>query len=163
QSEQEVRCQYAQLAAIYSNARVGLSFVDTQLRFVNVNDYLAEINGLPAAAHLGRTLHEVAPNLAHTIEPEYQRVIETNQPILDHEVHGRTATQPDVEHVWLVSHYPVTNRQGIVLGVTSVALEITDRYRAEETKQALIHASRLAMVGELTASIAHEINQPLGA
>jgi|GEM_PF-5331346 len=25
------------------------------------------------------------------------------------------------------------------------------------------HASRLAIVGELTASIAHEINQPLGA
>ena len=27
----------------------------------------------------------------------------------------------------------------------------------------LAHASRLAVAGELTASIAHEINQPLGA
>ena len=27
----------------------------------------------------------------------------------------------------------------------------------------LVHASRVAMVGELTGAIAHEINQPLGA
>lgn len=33
----------------------------------------------------------------------------------------------------------------------------------EETRQELAHAARLAIVGELTASIAHEINQPLGA
>jgi C4-dicarboxylate-specific signal transduction histidine kinase len=42
-------------------------------------------------------------------------------------------------------------------------VDITERKRAEETKQELVHASRLALVGELTASIAHEINQPLGA
>jgi signal transduction histidine kinase len=35
--------------------------------------------------------------------------------------------------------------------------------QAEEARQDLAHASRLALVGELTASIAHEINQPLGA
>ncbi|HET7536112.1 MAG TPA: ATP-binding protein, partial [Candidatus Didemnitutus sp.] len=40
---------------------------------------------------------------------------------------------------------------------------ITDRKRAEEAQHNLAHASRLAIVGELTASIAHEINQPLGA
>jgi PAS domain S-box-containing protein len=42
-------------------------------------------------------------------------------------------------------------------------VDITARKRAEEAQQELAHASRLAMVGELTASIAHEINQPLGA
>ena len=34
---------------------------------------------------------------------------------------------------------------------------------AEEARLELAHASRLSLVGELTASIAHEINQPLGA
>lgn len=34
---------------------------------------------------------------------------------------------------------------------------------ADETRRELTHASRLATVGELTASIAHEIHQPLGA
>jgi two-component system sensor kinase FixL len=42
-------------------------------------------------------------------------------------------------------------------------VDITGRKRDEEARQELAHASRLALVGELTASIAHEINQPLGA
>jgi signal transduction histidine kinase len=41
--------------------------------------------------------------------------------------------------------------------------ELAERKRTEEARQELAHASRLALVGELTASIAHEINQPLGA
>ena len=41
--------------------------------------------------------------------------------------------------------------------------DISDRKRAEEADRNLAHATRLAVLGELTASIAHEINQPLGA
>ncbi|HSU57502.1 MAG TPA: ATP-binding protein [Candidatus Dormibacteraeota bacterium] len=41
--------------------------------------------------------------------------------------------------------------------------DLSDRKRLEEAQQNLIHASRLAVVGELTAMIAHEIRQPLGA
>lgn len=41
--------------------------------------------------------------------------------------------------------------------------DITELKEAEEARQAMVHASRLAVLGELTASIAHEINQPLGA
>lgn len=41
--------------------------------------------------------------------------------------------------------------------------DITERKRADELRQNIFHASRLALVGELTASVAHEINQPLGA
>ncbi|TWT94705.1 sensor histidine kinase [Stieleria varia] len=60
----------------------------------------------------------------------------------------------------------------VVLALQSVLLvglliERRNRVRAEleadETRRELTHASRLATVGELTASIAHEINQPLGA
>ena len=51
--------------------------------------------------------------------------------------------------------------------VASLLLERLRRRRAEVTMQkqhtALAHASRLAVAGELTAAIAHEINQPLGA
>ncbi len=45
--------------------------------------------------------------------------------------------------------------------------DVTDRRHAEEelraVRQELAHASRLALLGELTASIGHEINQPLAA
>jgi PAS domain S-box-containing protein len=162
-AEQEVRREYAQLATLYHSAPVGLAFVDTQLRFVSINDHLADVHGLPAAAHLGRTVREVLPRLADTIEPVYRGVIASGQPVTDIELHGATASRPGSERCWLVSHYPVKDPLGEVLGVTTVVQEITERKQAEETRRELAHASRLTLVGELTASIAHEINQPLGA
>ena len=45
----------------------------------------------------------------------------------------------------------------------SISRDITELKRAEESNRHFVHASRLAVVGELTASIAHEINQPLAA
>jgi PAS domain S-box-containing protein len=163
QIEQELRGQYAQLATIYHSAPVGLAFVDTQLRYVSINDHLAEINGLPADAHVGRLVHQVLPQLADTLEPIYRRVIQTGQPVVDVEIHGPAAARLEDDRCWLVSHYPVTDLQGTVLGVSTVVQEITERRRVEEARQELAHASRLAILGELTASIAHEINQPLGA
>jgi PAS domain S-box-containing protein len=51
--------------------------------------------------------------------------------------------------------------------LASVAVDITERKRAEEAlrdaQADLAHAARLTTMGELTASIAHEINQPLTA
>lgn len=51
--------------------------------------------------------------------------------------------------------------------VATLLFERGRRRRAElavqEQRSQLAHASRLAIAGELTASIAHEINQPLGA
>lgn len=45
----------------------------------------------------------------------------------------------------------------------SMAQDVTDRHQAEEARQLLFRSARLGMLGELTASIAHEVNQPLGA
>ncbi len=41
--------------------------------------------------------------------------------------------------------------------------DVTGKKQAEELRQNMAHVSRLALIGEITASIAHEINQPLGA
>jgi PAS domain S-box-containing protein len=44
-----------------------------------------------------------------------------------------------------------------------VSIDITGRKRVEEAMQGLVQSARLALLGELTASIAHEVNQPLTA
>jgi len=162
-AEKEVRQEYAQLATIYHSAPVGLAFVDTQLRYVSINDQLAEINGLPADAHIGRTVREAISHLGDTLEPMARRVIMTGQPVVDAELQGANESRLGDERSWMASYYPVLDSQGTILGVTIMVQEITERKRAEETRRELAHASRLALVGELTASIAHEINQPLGA
>ena len=53
------------------------------------------------------------------------------------------------------------------LEFVGTVMDITERRRAEEAlrdaQADLAHVARLTMMGEMTASIAHEINQPLGA
>jgi PAS domain S-box-containing protein len=44
-----------------------------------------------------------------------------------------------------------------------VSIDITSRKRIEEAMQGLAQSARLALLGQLTASIAHQINQPLTA
>src|SRR5262249_5348696 len=124
---------------------------------------LAEISGRTADADLGRTVRQMLPRLADTVEPIYRRVIATGQPVVDTELQGATPAGPGDERSWLGRYYPVHDFQGTVLGVTTVVEEITERRWIEEARRELAHASRLALAGELTASIAHEINQPLGA
>src|SRR5262249_21863810 len=66
-----------------------------------------------------------------------------------------------------ISGKPVLDAAGRFAGYRGVARDITERQRVEEALQKaqaeLAHVTRVATLGELTASIAHEINQPLGA
>jgi C4-dicarboxylate-specific signal transduction histidine kinase len=55
------------------------------------------------------------------------------------------------------------DEHGRILEYQAVDSDITERKRAEEATKNLAHAGRLALIGELTASIAHEVNQPLAA
>ena len=100
-------------------------------------------------------------DLARTTEHIYRQVIATGRPVVDVEV--KRTTSSGTERSWLASHYPVKNLQGRVLGVSTVVQEISERKQLQQATRELVHASRLAVAGELTASIAHEINQPLGA
>jgi len=71
-----------------------------------------------------------------------------------------------VRHLHSVGH-PVAKGSGAITELIGATMDVTDRKRAEqdlqEAKSQLAHAGRLTAMGELTASIAHEINQPLAA
>jgi PAS domain S-box-containing protein len=71
-----------------------------------------------------------------------------------------------VKHLHTVGH-PVLNASGDVVQFVGSSTDITERKRAEEAlRQAqadLAHVSRVTTMGELTASLAHEVNQPIAA
>jgi PAS domain S-box-containing protein len=124
---QTVQQQLAEIEAIYASAPIGLCFIDTELRFVRLNDRLAEINGVPAAAHIGKTWREILPEMADDLEPLYQQVIETKVPLKQLEVRRTNSAQPGVEQDWLLSLYPLRAEDDRVLGVNVTVHEITDR------------------------------------
>lgn len=134
QAEELMARQAAELGLLYATAPVGLFFFDTDLRFVRVNQELAELNGLPAEQHIGRTMRELfTPALADVVEPLLRQVIETGKPILEYEVHGATVPgADDSQRHWLVSYHPVQAEDGTIRGVHGVLLEITKRKQVEE-------------------------------
>ncbi len=74
----------------------------------------------------------------------------------------------DGQYRWfLVRAAPLHDEQGTIIRWYGTSIDIDDRKRAQHALQnaeaALAHITRITTMGELTASIAHEVNQPLGA
>ncbi|MGO9445550.1 MAG: ATP-binding protein, partial [Thiobacillaceae bacterium] len=58
---------------------------------------------------------------------------------------------------------PLFDRRGKVVKWCAVATDIEDRKRAEQLQADLAHVNRVSTLGELAASISHELNQPIAA
>ncbi len=63
--------------ARYGKAQIGLCYFDTDLRYAEINDWLAALNGLSAAEHLGRTIGEILPGVAESVTSQRRQVLET--------------------------------------------------------------------------------------
>ena len=78
---------------------------------------------------------------------------------------------PDGEMKYVRSTgHPVRNASGDVLEYVGTSIDVTERKRAEEERERLrqaqedlAHVNRVTTMGELTASLAHEVNQPITA
>jgi signal transduction histidine kinase len=62
---------------------------------------------------------------------------------------------------FLIRAVPVRDKRGKIAKWCGAATDIEDRKRAEQLQADLTHASRVSTLGELTASISHELAQPL--
>jgi PAS domain S-box-containing protein len=131
-NEQRLQEQFQELSQIYKYSPVGLSVLDCDLRYLRINERLAEMNGLPVDKHLGRTVHEVLPHLAETLEKLWKPLFETGKPLLDIEIQGRTPKEPQVTRHWLTSAIPLRSAAGDITSLVGAAIEITDLKRAEE-------------------------------
>ncbi len=115
----------------YDEAAVGLCYFDTDLRYLHINKWLAQLNGLPVEKHLGRTVHEVIPEVAAGIAAQLRQVIETNTPIIDGVVEAETPAQPGVRRTFMHNYLPVTTDNGKVVGVSCLVQDVTARRKAE--------------------------------
>lgn len=132
---------------------------DTTLTLVN--EAYCRFFRLPREKLIGRKFIEFIPESgrAAVMERVAEIVRDRQVHVYEHEVSlpdGSTGWQQWVDYV-------IVDADGSIEEIQGIGRDISDRKRAEEARHNLAHASRLAIVGELTASIAHEINQPLGA
>ncbi len=163
ESDERARSQLGELQSIYASAPVGLCLLGRDLRFLRINEHLAQMNGAAPEHHIGRTVRELLPQLADVIEPKLREVLETGRPRFKEEIVGETPAEPGVDRTWLTSCLPLKDANGQITGINVVVEEITERKRLEEELKQ--HAKTLEEADrrkdEFIAMLAHELRNPL--
>jgi len=130
ESQKTLQRQLAEIETIYQSAPVGLNVLDPDLRFVRINEQLAEINGFPVEEHIGRTIRELLPDLADTAEALLRPIFETGEPLLNVEIRGQTPAQPGVDRIWMENFLPLKDGDRVI-GINTVCEEITEQKKVE--------------------------------
>ena len=156
-ARQQAQESLAVVDAVFAGAPVGLALMDTEFRYVRVNEALAEMNGVPVDEHYGRTLREVlGDELAATIEPLHRQVLESGQPILDLHFQGTVKARPHEIQSSLVSYYPVNDVWGDKIGVGVVITDVSEREQALALAEEA--SARLALLAEASQTLASSLD-----
>jgi PAS domain S-box-containing protein len=127
----------ALLDTFLSTAPVGLTFLDTEFRFIRINPTLAALNGQTVEAHLGRPMAEVLPELWEPVAGFLRQVRETGESVAGVEVRGPIPGRGISDGTWEASYYPV-RVGGTLLGYGIVVQDVTDRKRSEKETAGLV-------------------------
>ncbi|MEU9537247.1 SpoIIE family protein phosphatase [Streptomyces mirabilis] len=140
------------LDALFARSPVGLAIFDTELRFQQINRALEAMNGLPAAAHIGRRPSEVLPGVnSEQMEAAMRRVLVTGDPVVNFRRIGRTPASPDHERVWSCSYFRLEDAEGEPLGINASIIDVTTQEKSE--REAAAGRQRMALLNEATLRI----------
>jgi PAS domain S-box-containing protein len=133
-------------------------------RYLLVNRAFEHALRISSDEAAGKTDHEIFPaTLADALRVNDQRVLESGtvlevEEVIEHE--GRARSYRSLK-------FPLFDPFGEPYAVCGVSTDVTETLKAEEEmrqlRNQLWHADRVAQTGALSASLAHELNQPLTA
>lgn len=113
----------AQLQALYEGAPVGLALLDRELRYVSINQQLADIHQVSIHEYLGKSIAEVVPHIYARAERYLHRAL-GGESVTG--IEFRIAMRPGQEPApYLVSYLPVFDEGGEVVGITVAVLDVT--------------------------------------
>ncbi len=159
--EQELTQKEYFLDQFVDSAPFGVSLLDNQLRYTVINEALAEINGVSAAEHIGKTPWEIDSDVTDKHKEILQSVLGTGKSVLHFEISGKTSQFPTIKRqfptikrTWLASYFPIQSTNQLI-GIGIVCVEITDRKQAEAALQQQLRQTLLVK------RITEEIGQSL--
>jgi PAS domain S-box-containing protein len=147
-----------QLAAIVQFADDAIVSKDLNGIVTSWNPAAEKIFGYSAEEIVGRSIYLIIPPELHDQEPSILAKMRAGERI-EHFETVRLRKDGERLNVSLTIS-PVRNKTGKVIGVAKIVRDITQQKKLEED---LRTSEKLAAVGRLAASIAHEINNPLEA
>ena len=159
-AEKELRQSEERFSGVFHGSPTAIAIIRrNDGRIVDVNPGWERLFELPRAAALGRSPVDLGLIASHQPDQRYRQFLDAGLSLrsLEQEIHT-----PAGSRRWIrMSTEPIT--LGGEPCLIAMAGDITEQREVESARQSLAHATRLASLGELTASIAHEVNQPLGA
>ena len=142
-------------------AHVWSSLPDGSVDFINQR--LLESTGLSIEALLGSGWQSIVhPEDRARYIDQWRSAMAAGEPV---EIEARVWTAQRDYRWLLVRNVPLRDGHGAIVKWYGTGIDIEDRKRAEDalrkTQADLAHANRVTTMGELCASLAHEINQPI--
>ncbi len=119
------------LSAFFAASSVGLSIVDTHLNYQAINQSLADMNGFPIEAHLGKSMRDILGSAAEPLEPILRHVLLTGKPVTNVPLTLKLPTRTEVGH-WVVHYFPMNDASGNVTRIGVVVVEVTEQKKLEE-------------------------------
>jgi formate hydrogenlyase transcriptional activator len=111
---------------------VGLCILDNEFRYLAINETMAEMNGVPVRAHLGKRVREILGDFAELVEPQFASVLNTGQAVLNREISALLPSRSEPGH-WIEHYVPIRDSAGRVAQIGVVAIEITKQKKLEES------------------------------
>jgi PAS domain S-box-containing protein len=149
---------------VFETAPDAIYIVGKDYRYQRVNPAFERRWRLPAQTIVGMTVDELAgtQTFEETYKPHFDRCFAGE----DVRFVGWFPTPAGKQYL-AATYSPLRPDSSRVEAALAITRDITDYARAAEalqqTQAELAHVTRVTTLGELTASIAHEINQPLSA
>jgi PAS domain S-box-containing protein len=159
-AEAERHLSESRFSKVFAASPVSISIIrQSDGRIVDANPAWEQTTGVVRELALGRTHLELGFGFEGSSDQRYLEYLASGKSLRDFEQRLR---MPNGSCRVLSVSTELMDLHGEPCYI-SMAKDITDMQEAEEARQKLQQASRLGMLGELAASIAHEVNQPLGA
>lgn len=115
-----------QLQALYDGAPMGLALLDTQFRYLSLNQRLADMHDLPVAAHIGRSLAEIGSDLFSAVEPNLRRALQ-GEAVTNLRIRWAPASRPGQARQFVISYYPVRDEDDHVAAISLAVIDVTER------------------------------------
>ncbi len=140
------------------------AYVDVKQRYRLVNRVYEEWHGIPLSEIIGRKLRDVVgEELYQAMKPHVEAVLTGKTVTYQTWTPHRDGSRRRVH----ATYVPRTAASGEVLGFFALVHDTTEQFLAEDearrSRDELAHVLRVATMGELATSVAHELNQPLSA